>query len=95
MFSTYSSVIYVILCRFSCFIELDFTFEFRFLASPPDQSVNGGLLLLVGIFVGGASNIVGTAVTTDVGKQEAIGNDVDALSTVTGGNFSGLLKRPN
>jgi len=49
------------------------------------------LLLLVGILIGGASNIIGTTVTADIGKQEAIGKNVDALSTVTGVLLSSLF----
>ena len=52
--------------------------------SPANQTINSVLLLLVGVLIGGASNIIGTAITADIGKQEAIGRNVGALSTVTG-----------
>lgn len=54
------------------------------LVSPPNQLINGVLMTVLGFFIGGASNIIGTAVTTDIGKQPAIGANTDALSTVTG-----------
>ena len=42
-------------------------------------------MTLVGLFVGGSSNIISAAVTADLGKQDAIGTNTDALATVTGG----------
>ena len=52
--------------------------------SPNDVTVNSGLLFLVGFFIGGACNVIATAVTADIGKQEAVGKDTQALATVTG-----------
>ena len=54
------------------------------LASPANKVINSALLCVLGVLIGGVSNIIGTTVTTDIGKQEAVGSNTDALSTVTG-----------
>ncbi|XP_078482380.1 sugar phosphate exchanger 3-like [Ciona intestinalis] len=52
--------------------------------SPNNVAINSVLMSLIGIFVGGASNIISSAVTAELGKQPAVGQNVDALATVTG-----------
>uniref|UniRef100_H2ZE54 Major facilitator superfamily (MFS) profile domain-containing protein n=1 Tax=Ciona savignyi TaxID=51511 RepID=H2ZE54_CIOSA len=52
--------------------------------SPNNVVINSVLMLVVGVFIGGAANIISSAVTADLGKQPAVGNDVDGLATVAG-----------
>jgi len=42
-------------------------------------------MTLVGLFIGGSSKIIGAVVTADLGQQEAVGTNTDALATITGG----------
>lgn len=42
------------------------------------------LLALTGFFVGGPSNIICSAISADLGRQEALRGSQEALATVTG-----------
>ncbi|KAG1662366.1 Sugar phosphate exchanger 3 [Nymphon striatum] len=52
--------------------------------SPNNKLINSVLMGLIGIFLNGASSILSTAVTADLGRQEAIKSNETALGTVTG-----------
>ncbi|XP_056131603.1 sugar phosphate exchanger 3 [Lampris incognitus] len=52
--------------------------------SPNDQVVNSVLLATTGFFIGGPSNMISSAISADLGRQEALRGSQDALATVTG-----------
>ncbi|KAG7320314.1 hypothetical protein KOW79_016167 [Hemibagrus wyckioides] len=52
--------------------------------SPNDQIVNGVLLATTGFFIGGPSNMISSAISADLGRQEALQGSQEALATVTG-----------
>ncbi|XP_034019660.1 sugar phosphate exchanger 3 [Thalassophryne amazonica] len=52
--------------------------------SPNDQLINAVLLATTGFFIGGPSNMISSAISADLGKQEAIRGSHEALATVTG-----------
>ncbi|XP_063073592.1 sugar phosphate exchanger 3 [Engraulis encrasicolus] len=52
--------------------------------SPDDQVVNGALLATTGFFIGGLSNMISSAISADLGRQDALQGQQEALATVTG-----------
>lgn len=52
--------------------------------SPNDQVINGVLLATTGFFIGGPSNMISSAISADLGRQEALRGSKEALATVTG-----------
>lgn len=52
--------------------------------SPNDQVINGVLLAITGFFIGGPSNIISSAISADLGRQDALRGSKEALATVTG-----------
>uniref|UniRef100_A0A8C1VKW2 Sugar phosphate exchanger 3 n=1 Tax=Cyprinus carpio TaxID=7962 RepID=A0A8C1VKW2_CYPCA len=52
--------------------------------SPNNQLVNGALLATTGFLIGGPSNMISSAISADLGRQEALQNSQEALATVTG-----------
>ncbi|XP_077450469.1 sugar phosphate exchanger 3 isoform X2 [Stigmatopora argus] len=52
--------------------------------SPDDKSSNAALLALTGFFIGGPSNMISSAISADLGRQDAIQGSREALATVTG-----------
>uniref|UniRef100_A0A8D3D5L0 Sugar phosphate exchanger 3 n=1 Tax=Scophthalmus maximus TaxID=52904 RepID=A0A8D3D5L0_SCOMX len=52
--------------------------------SPNDQAINAVLLAVTGFFIGGPSNIISSAISADLGRQEALRGSREALATVTG-----------
>lgn len=52
--------------------------------SPSDKVVNALLMSLTGFFIGGASNLISTAISADLGRQKEFSGNKEALSTVTG-----------
>uniref|UniRef100_A0A3Q3CIV6 Sugar phosphate exchanger 3 n=1 Tax=Haplochromis burtoni TaxID=8153 RepID=A0A3Q3CIV6_HAPBU len=52
--------------------------------SPNDQVINGVLLAITGLFIGGPSNIISSAISADLGRQDALRGSKEALATVTG-----------
>ncbi|XP_030633177.1 sugar phosphate exchanger 3 [Chanos chanos] len=52
--------------------------------SPNDKIVNGALLAITGFFIGGPSNMISSAISADLGRQEALRGSQEALATVTG-----------
>lgn len=52
--------------------------------SPNDQLINAVLLATTGFFIGGPSNMISSAISADLGRQEALRGSQEALATVTG-----------
>ncbi|XP_076007733.1 sugar phosphate exchanger 3 [Genypterus blacodes] len=52
--------------------------------SPNDQVINAALLTTTGFFIGGPSNMISSAISADLGRQEALRGSQEALATVTG-----------
>uniref|UniRef100_A0A667ZIB9 Sugar phosphate exchanger 3 n=1 Tax=Myripristis murdjan TaxID=586833 RepID=A0A667ZIB9_9TELE len=52
--------------------------------SPNNQVVNAVLLATTGFFIGGPSNMISSAISADLGRQEALRGSQEALATVTG-----------
>uniref|UniRef100_A0A672GSC8 Sugar phosphate exchanger 3 n=1 Tax=Salarias fasciatus TaxID=181472 RepID=A0A672GSC8_SALFA len=52
--------------------------------SPDDQVINAVLLATTGFFIGGPSNMISSAISADLGRQEALRGSQEALATVTG-----------
>uniref|UniRef100_A0A3P8TC47 Sugar phosphate exchanger 3 n=1 Tax=Amphiprion percula TaxID=161767 RepID=A0A3P8TC47_AMPPE len=52
--------------------------------SPNDQVINAVLLATTGFFIGGPSNMISSAISADLGRQEALRGSKEALATVTG-----------
>ncbi|XP_036373872.1 sugar phosphate exchanger 3 [Megalops cyprinoides] len=52
--------------------------------SPNDQVINAVLLAVTGFFIGGPSNMISSAISADLGRQEALHGSKEALATVTG-----------
>lgn len=52
--------------------------------SPNDQGINAVLLATTGFFIGGPSNMISSAISADLGRQEALRGSQEALATVTG-----------
>ncbi|XP_029317491.1 sugar phosphate exchanger 3 isoform X2 [Cottoperca gobio] len=52
--------------------------------SPNDQVINAALLTTTGFFIGGPSNMISSAISADLGRQDALRGSQKALATVTG-----------
>ncbi|KAJ8381997.1 hypothetical protein SKAU_G00027750 [Synaphobranchus kaupii] len=52
--------------------------------SSNDQVINAVLLAATGFFIGGPSNMISSAISADLGRQEALRGSQEALATVTG-----------
>ncbi|XP_069927513.1 sugar phosphate exchanger 3 isoform X4 [Oryctolagus cuniculus] len=52
--------------------------------SPNNKSVNALLMTVTGFFIGGPSNMISSAISADLGRQELIQGSSEALATVTG-----------
>ncbi|KAM9823632.1 sugar phosphate exchanger 3 [Neosynchiropus ocellatus] len=52
--------------------------------SPNDKVINSALLAVTGFFIGGPSNMISSAISADLGRQEALQGSQEALATVTG-----------
>ncbi|XP_033048356.1 sugar phosphate exchanger 3 isoform X4 [Trachypithecus francoisi] len=52
--------------------------------SPNDKAINALLMTVTGFFVGGPSNMISSAISADLGRQELIQGSSEALATVTG-----------
>ena len=48
------------------------------------MAMNACLMTIAGFFVGGAANMISATITADLGRQESIQGNSEALSTVTG-----------
>ncbi|XP_054582251.1 sugar phosphate exchanger 3 isoform X3 [Eptesicus fuscus] len=54
------------------------------IGSPNDKSINALLMAVTGFFIGGPSNMISSAISADLGRQELIQGSSEALATVTG-----------
>uniref|UniRef100_A0A8C6UWD3 Sugar phosphate exchanger 3 n=1 Tax=Neogobius melanostomus TaxID=47308 RepID=A0A8C6UWD3_9GOBI len=52
--------------------------------SPNDKVINAVLLAITGFFTGGPSNMISSAISADLGRQDALRGSQEALATVTG-----------
>ncbi|XP_035306776.1 sugar phosphate exchanger 3 isoform X5 [Cricetulus griseus] len=52
--------------------------------SPNNKSINALLMTITGFFIGGPSNMISSAISADLGRQELIQGSSEALATVTG-----------
>ncbi|XP_049616841.1 sugar phosphate exchanger 3 isoform X2 [Syngnathus scovelli] len=52
--------------------------------SPADKTTNAALLAITGFLIGGPSNMISSAISADLGRQDAIRGSREALATVTG-----------
>uniref|UniRef100_A0A8C5PW68 Sugar phosphate exchanger 3 n=1 Tax=Leptobrachium leishanense TaxID=445787 RepID=A0A8C5PW68_9ANUR len=52
--------------------------------SPNDKVVNALLMAITGFFIGGPSNMISSAISADLGRQEMVKGSSEALATVTG-----------
>lgn len=55
-----------------------------FPGSPNDQVINAVILATTGFFIGGPSNMISSAISADLGRQDALRGSHEALATVTG-----------
>ncbi|XP_006861312.1 PREDICTED: sugar phosphate exchanger 3 [Chrysochloris asiatica] len=52
--------------------------------SPDNKSINALLMAVTGFFIGGPSNMISSAISADLGRQELVRGSSEALATVTG-----------
>ncbi|XP_077003619.1 sugar phosphate exchanger 3 isoform X2 [Tamandua tetradactyla] len=52
--------------------------------SPNNKSINALLMAVTGFFIGGPSNMISSAISADLGRQELVQGSSEALATVTG-----------
>eukprot|EP00058_Branchiostoma_floridae_P008987 XP_002594475.1 hypothetical protein BRAFLDRAFT_59797 [Branchiostoma floridae] len=53
-------------------------------ASPNNKTINAVLMAVAGFFIGGPANLISSAISADLGRQNLIKGNSEALSTVTG-----------
>jgi OPA family glycerol-3-phosphate transporter-like MFS transporter 3 len=54
------------------------------LGLPNNKVLNGVVMTVTGVFIGGPANMISAAITADLGRQEVLAASDQALSTVTG-----------
>ncbi|MEQ2159603.1 hypothetical protein GOODEAATRI_024709 [Goodea atripinnis] len=52
--------------------------------SPNDKLINAVILATTGFFIGGPSNMISSAISADLGRQDVLRGSQEALATVTG-----------
>ncbi|XP_029453407.1 sugar phosphate exchanger 3 [Rhinatrema bivittatum] len=52
--------------------------------SPNNKAINAVIMTVTGFFIGGPSNMISSAISADLGRQEMIRDSSEALATVTG-----------
>lgn len=52
--------------------------------SPSDKIINAFLMSLAGFFIGGAANLISTAISADLGRQKELSSNKESLATVIG-----------
>ncbi|CAJ0943181.1 unnamed protein product [Ranitomeya imitator] len=57
---------------------------FGYSRSPNSKPINGLLMAITGFFIGGPSNMISSAISADLGRQEMVRGSSEALATVTG-----------
>ncbi|XP_040294790.1 sugar phosphate exchanger 3 [Bufo bufo] len=57
---------------------------FGYSRSPNSKPINAVLMAITGFFIGGPSNMISSAISADLGRQEMVRGSSEALATVTG-----------
>ncbi|KAM4748071.1 sugar phosphate exchanger 3 [Rhinophrynus dorsalis] len=57
---------------------------FGYSRSPKDKVINAVIMAITGFFIGGPSNMISSAISADLGRQEMVRGSSEALATVTG-----------
>ncbi|KAG8438660.1 hypothetical protein GDO86_005013 [Hymenochirus boettgeri] len=57
---------------------------FGYSRSPNDKVINAVIMAVTGFFIGGPSNMISSAISADLGRQDIIKGSSEALATVTG-----------
>ncbi|XP_068134360.1 sugar phosphate exchanger 3 [Hyperolius riggenbachi] len=57
---------------------------FGYSRSPNNKAINALLMAVTGFFIGGPSNMISSAISADLGRQEMVRGSSEALATVTG-----------
>ncbi|CAN2387223.1 Solute carrier family 37 [Pristimantis euphronides] len=57
---------------------------FGYSHSPNSKPINAVLMTITGFFIGGPSNMISSAISADLGRQEMVRGSSEALATVTG-----------
>ncbi|XP_063785014.1 sugar phosphate exchanger 3 [Pseudophryne corroboree] len=57
---------------------------FGYSRSPNNKPLNAFLMSITGFFIGGPSNMISSAISADLGRQEMVRGSSEALATVTG-----------
>ncbi|XP_053575007.1 sugar phosphate exchanger 3 isoform X2 [Bombina bombina] len=57
---------------------------FGYSRSPNNKVINAVLMAITGFFIGGPSNMISSAISADLGRQEMVRGSSEALATVTG-----------
>lgn len=52
--------------------------------SPNNKLINAVIMAVTGFFIGGPSNMISSAISADLGRQEGMAGNSEALATVTG-----------
>ncbi|XP_066490343.1 sugar phosphate exchanger 3 [Tiliqua scincoides] len=52
--------------------------------SPNNKLINAVIMAITGFFIGGPSNMISSAISADLGRQEVVKGSSEALATVTG-----------
>lgn len=57
---------------------------FGYSRSPNNKVINAVIMAVTGFFIGGPSNMISSAISADLGRQEMVRGSSEALATVTG-----------
>ncbi|XP_053110733.1 sugar phosphate exchanger 3 [Hemicordylus capensis] len=57
---------------------------FGYSRSPNSKPINAVIMAITGFFIGGPSNMISSAISADLGRQEVMKGSSEALATVTG-----------
>ncbi|XP_077195945.1 sugar phosphate exchanger 3 [Paroedura picta] len=57
---------------------------FGYSRSPNSKVINAVIMAVTGFFIGGPSNMISSAISADLGRQEVVKGSSEALATVTG-----------
>ncbi|KAL8222090.1 UNVERIFIED_CONTAM: hypothetical protein K2H54_074910, partial [Gekko kuhli] len=57
---------------------------FGYSRSPNNKVINAVIMAVTGFFIGGPSNMISSAISADLGRQEMVKGSSEALATVTG-----------
>nr|XP_060632828.1 sugar phosphate exchanger 3 [Anolis sagrei ordinatus] len=68
----------------ACSLILAVACLFGYSRSPDSKPINAFLMALTGCFIGGPSNMISSAISADLGRQEMVKGSSEALATVTG-----------